>query len=387
MAEEHLERTERINPYRDFLASENVPIIEGVTVDCLFAELAPWERLGGRGAYLELAHRGDYTSHYLAEIPPGGALKPERHLYDEMIFVLQGRGATAIELPGGKRHTFEWGPSSLFAIPLNAPHQHFNGSGSEPVRFVAATNLRIMINLYRDTGFIFDNPLVFEERYGKEGYFQGEGALHARGVRTTHHYWDTNFVPDLRSFSLMDEWKERGAGGSTIQFVLADSPMTPHMSSFPVGTYKKAHRHGGGANIFCVTGRGYTLQYLERQDPLDAVRCDWRPGTYFTVLDQHFHQHFNTSAEPARYLVFGMRPSGVRYELLESRTGDTAKVDTSLREGGWQLEYEDEDPRILQMFEDELAESGIESRMRPLLERMRQNPGVAVPELEQSGLD
>ena len=29
----------------------------------------------------------------------------------------------------GRKHSFEWGPKSLFALPLNARYQHFNASG------------------------------------------------------------------------------------------------------------------------------------------------------------------------------------------------------------------------------------------------------------------
>ena len=39
-------------------------------------------------------------------------------------------------------------------------------------------------------------------------------------------------------------------------------------------------------------------------------------------------------------------------------------VDRSVKEGGTQIEYEDEDPKIRQLFEAELAKRGIESRMR-----------------------
>ena len=67
---------EPVNPYylrdsyAEFLATEGVPVVEGFSVDCLTLPLEPWPRLGGRGAYVHLAGRGEFLSCYVAEIPP-----------------------------------------------------------------------------------------------------------------------------------------------------------------------------------------------------------------------------------------------------------------------------------------------------------------------------
>ena len=39
----------------------------------------------------------------------------------------------------------------------------------------------------------------------------------------------------------------------------------------------------------------------------------------------------------------------------------------SVKEGGNQVEYEDEDPRILELYERECAQNGVTSRMRELV--------------------
>ena len=61
---------------------------------------------------------------------PVGVVAPQRQLFEEMILVLDGRGSTSVWNDAGKKVSFEWQKGSLFAIPLNAWHQHFNGSGS-----------------------------------------------------------------------------------------------------------------------------------------------------------------------------------------------------------------------------------------------------------------
>ena len=42
-------------------------------------------------------------------------------------------------------------------------------------------------------------------------------------------------------------------------------------------------------------------------------------------------------------------------------------MDVNVKEGGRQIEYEDEDPRIRQIYEEELRKNGVPSRMGEFL--------------------
>jgi quercetin dioxygenase-like cupin family protein len=356
----------QIDSYREWVNTEGVPIVEAYAVDCLNQPLEPSQRLGGLGAYIHLAGRGDAATCYLAEIPPGESLKREKHLYDKLVYVLSGRGATSVEAPDGRKHSFEWGPGSLFGIPINSWHQHHNGSGSQPTRFAAISNLPIILNLFHNVNFVFENDHAFQERVGEDRYFHGQGEF--RSVKPGRHQWETNFVPDLTSFEL-PEWKERGAGGTSrnVQFTLAGSTMHAHISEFGVGTYKKAHRHDAGAHIFCVSGHGYSLLWKEGEDPVNTVRVDWKPGTLYAPPDgPTFHQHFNTAAVPSRYLAMSF--GGARFFISNARKRNYASMDKSVKEGGNQIEYEDEDPRILELYERECGRNGVQPRMRQIVD-------------------
>jgi uncharacterized RmlC-like cupin family protein len=345
-----------IDPYKDWIASEGIPVHEGFGLDLLGLDVAPWPRLEANGAFAHLTGRGDFIDMQIVEIPPGSKTAPQRHLYEEVVYVLRGRGSTSVESPSGERHSFEWQTGSLFAIPLNGSYRHYNGSGTEAARIVAVTDLPLILNVFRDQEFIWNNPRAFPDRFGDSRRFRGDGTF--LPVRPGRHMWETNFVPDLRTFELK-EWKARGAGGSNIMFVLADGTMHAHMSEMPVGTYKKGHRHGADFHVFAVTGEGYSLYWWEGETELR--RFDWKHGCVFAPADRLYHQHFNVSAEPARYLAIAF--GGLRYPTLADKRATFMGMDVSVKEGGRQIEYEDEDPRIRRIYEDELRKRGIPSRM------------------------
>ena len=102
-------------------------VVEGLAIDCTEVETAEWPRAGTRAAALHLDGRGDFCNMFLYELGPGKSTLPQRHLFEEVVYVVEGGGSTQLELPTGERRSFEWGATSLFAIPLNAKYRHFNG--------------------------------------------------------------------------------------------------------------------------------------------------------------------------------------------------------------------------------------------------------------------
>ena len=342
--------------YSRWLAKhQGVPILKGFSIPNLNeVEVFPWERTGGKGVYIELEGMEATNDSYICEIPPGASLNPERHLYEEVIYVLSGRGATTVWNDERYKRTFEWHEGSLFAIPLNAWHQLFNGQGGEPSRFYAVTCAPLVFNFFHNEDYVLNDPFVFSDRFnGQEDFFSGEGkSLPGR-------MWDTNFVDDVRDFPLQ-EWKERGAGGRNVMFELGDGTMAAHISEFPVGTYKKAHRHGPGAHVIIVKGQGYSLLW---EDGQEKQKIDWSPGSVLVPPNMVFHQHFNTGGAPARYLAirWGSRKYPVPWD-----GSALLLVDKSLKDGGNQIEYEDEDPRVRKLFEEETAKHGAECKMPQL---------------------
>jgi mannose-6-phosphate isomerase-like protein (cupin superfamily) len=349
------------DPYLEWVGKEGIPIVEDFGIDLFEVETKPWPRLGVAGAAIHPKGRGDFVNMFLLDLPSAGATSPQRHLYEEVFYVLDGRGSTTIATVDGRKHSFEWGPMSMFAIPLNAQYRLFNGSGSERARLVCTTSLPVVLNLFHHEAFVFGNDWRFDERMGEERYFSGEGDL----IPANHgqHLWETNFVPDLSAIELKD-YGRRGADGKNLKFVLADGVMHAHLSEMAAGTYKKAHRHGPGICVTCITGQGYSLLWYEGES--DLRRVDWRHGTVFAPPSQMFHQHFATSPEPARYLATGL--GGLRYPFWEEqRVALSGGSSTSLKQGGNQIEYQDQPPHVHEMFEQEMQKAGVEVRMKKFI--------------------
>ncbi|MFC1817156.1 hypothetical protein ACFL0M_14745 [Thermodesulfobacteriota bacterium] len=334
--------------YREFQATEGIPVYTGFHIESLMTlELKPWARMGGLGAYVNLFGEEVLGDNYLLEIPPDKSLEPQRHMFEEAVYVLSGRGATTFwARPGGKKWTFEWNENSLFALQANMGYQHFNGDNSRPARLFAKTTLPAMFQYFTDPKFIFENDFVMEQI---ESDIYSAEAKQYRGGRV----WSANFVPDVRAFDRMQTIGGRGAGGSSIRFYMpALARLNLHQSEFPVATYKKAHAHPPGRAIILVKGdSGYSLLWQPGYEK-ERKKVDWHTGSVFGVgLNElqgevWWHQHFNTGTEPARYLV-----QHVNSPLIWDKHV--------------QIEYVDEDPEIRKLFESELAKSGIKSKMPP----------------------
>jgi len=339
-------KTEKDSPYLRFVRGEGLDIISAQYVPNLrTVELKPWARKNGKGVFIN--HEASRVSNdcYVCEIAPGRKSEPQHHLFEEMILVLSGRGSTTVWNNAGARVGFEWKAGAIFAIPLNYWYQHFNGSGQEPVRYVAVTNAPSVINLYDNTDFVFNHLHDFKGRFsGEPDYYSAKGEQNGFLLQT-------NFVADAVNLPLITA-KERGAGGGHIRFNMARGSIASHISQFPVGTYKKAHAHGPGAHVIVLSGEGYSLMWPEGEEPR---RFDWQVGTLIVPPNAWFHQHFNSGPTPARYLAFKhwtpRNAQGVPMSWISTRLGGT------------QIDYADEQPQVRRMFAEALARHAMRPRM------------------------
>ena len=125
--------------YERWIEKEGLPIIEGFGVtNVRNLTLKPWTRVGGEGAYLQLRGLEGITGIYIGKIAPRAATQPERHLYEKVIYILEGEGVAEIQQRDRVPQNLQWRAGSLFSPPMNTLHRLMNYS-SEPALYLAVT--------------------------------------------------------------------------------------------------------------------------------------------------------------------------------------------------------------------------------------------------------
>jgi len=362
-----------LNPFAEWLIKEDIPVYHNFSImDLRALELKPWKRMGGSGAHIDLVGGEGVNCAYVCELPGGASTNPQRYLFEEVIYVLDGDGETQLWSPGGAKFTVKWHAGSVLGPPLNLWRQHFN-RGNKPARLLSVNNAPVVIDLFHNNDFVFNNDHVFRDRFDEAGNFlkSGEDKLHMKAAKDSEgssqvYTYNGSFVENARTIGLKAS-EARGAFNSRIEMELADNTMQAHISEFGTGSYKKAHRHGPGSHVVMLNGKGYTLmwkgspRYSESQE---QHRVDWIEGSLFVPPDGWFHQHFNTGPDSARYIAPNWGGDGRWFMRALGGGGRTHLLDkTSIRKGGNMIEYADEDPQVREMYLSELEKSGIPFRM------------------------
>ena len=116
----------------------------------------PWE-MSRQGLLKHLLNEGMNTrmetvDAYMQIIPPGSKSGKHRHLAEECLYVVEGRGYDLhqdcdVEItdiyhwtPQTQIKRYEWEAGDVIYIPPTTIHQHFNASTDRPVRLISAIN-------------------------------------------------------------------------------------------------------------------------------------------------------------------------------------------------------------------------------------------------------
>ena len=354
-------------PYDRFMAGENLPVVRAMAISALAdVALAPWRRLGGAGAFLQMFGTEGALGCAMIEIPGSGMLRAEKHLFEEIVLVLAGRGTTEFWLAdGGPRVSFEWQAGSLFAIPPNALHRMVNAA-SAPALLLSGSNAPAVLNLLGDVDAVFANPYVFANRFDDETgqAFDDVEPDPVRGLALCR----TQLVPDAVGCDLPLD-NRFSPGYRQLALGMTSAAMVCSVGEHRPGRYAKAHILPASTVIVGLRGTGFSYLWPEGLGPEP-----WASGNAGGVMrvehglhsvlgagpGRWYYQVFNTGAVPLRQLVWSVpeRPCGPPGEEMR----DPASV---LRdEGGTMIGYANEDPFVRQDYARRLREAGLVNRMR-----------------------
>ena len=149
--------------------TENRPLYQGLLEDAASAparnakrakvvhpEDMPWE-MSRQGLLKHLMNeamntRMETVDAYMQIIPPGSKSGKHRHLAEECLYVLEGKGYDLhqdcdVEItdtyhwkPQDEVKRYGWEAGDVIYIPPNTIHQHFNADPNRPVRLISAIN-------------------------------------------------------------------------------------------------------------------------------------------------------------------------------------------------------------------------------------------------------
>lgn len=252
-----------VDPYDNWARAQGVPIVTAPVVDLAKVETAPWARFGVNGAICHVEGRCDFLTVFVLDIAAGRATKPMRHTYEDMIYVLDGRGETEVILCDGEIRRLAWAPGSLFSVPVNATCIH-RAPGQSAVRLASFNDMRYLMGLYRNEAFLFDNPAKFAKRQQRA--------------------CDQRWIVDPAA-EPVHEYNEAARADIT----LADSVIGAQVIEVRAGESDLAHRQMQGRHLLCVEGEGYSLSFESADGSI--THRPWKRGVVIGQASMNFHQN------------------------------------------------------------------------------------------------
>ena len=149
--------TENEHLYQDLLDEATAaPVNNSKRKKVVHPSEMPWE-MSRQGILKHLLNeqmntRMETVDAYMQLIPPGSRSGKHRHLAEECLYVLEGRGYDLhqdcdVEITDtyhwkaqDEVKRYEWEAGDVIYIPPNTIHQHFNADPDQPVRLISAIN-------------------------------------------------------------------------------------------------------------------------------------------------------------------------------------------------------------------------------------------------------
>ena len=252
------------------------------------------------------------------EIDPGVRSTIVRHSWDEMVFVMGGRGYTEVD---GVR--YDWKPWDALHIPSYAWYRH-GTDGDRPATLFTVSCEPIVsafgLGMLEDAGQTDWSDLELDlyrtapEIRGADPYArqvrrlaQARASLDGRRIHTA--YDEVVLLPTKRG-SMTTFLVDEAIGNRT-------SGLTQAMKVYAPNEGESMHAHPGEAFLLAVEGEGYTYAGKE---PTGGEDHHWKAGDLIVVDHFSWHKHNNSSStDLARVVRFHLQASlGMIFRALAS---------------------------------------------------------------------
>ncbi len=350
--------------YDRWRAGQGIGVTRAVAVALGDLALADWPRLGGRASFVQPPGTEGALGAAVIEVPGCGALHPERHLFDKVMLVLQGRGTTEVWRAEGGRQVFEWQEGALFSLPLNARHRLVNAAAT-PARLLSLTTAPGVVNLLGEAA-VFANtyaPPDADDRFAAADDVQPDPVQDLALCRTS-------LVPDVLGCDLpLDNRLSPGWRQLRLEMTEAVFPIV--IGQHRPGRYGRGHVLPPGSALLCLAGAGTAYLWPQRLGP-----TPWADGTEGAVLEVPLHRFTllggGSGSEAWFVQILPQTGAALRLAWFHGAVATpgapgTEAIDPLLvpfAEGGGIIPYWQEDPAQRQRHAAAMAQAGAVNRMR-----------------------
>lgn len=276
----------------------------------------------GKGEYGEgRLHQMDAV---LVELPPGGKFGPHKHLAEETMYVVSGKGHTSMWMPGSPtKKRYDWSESDVVSPSLNSWHEIVNSSSTQSARILVMTSTPLMTRIFGNAAFLSSSDFAFKERWEKglqepkflERPGRNGGKVDLSLMAIGHH------IPNMLGMKMPiafgdPEYPEEGINvvapldtdtGSDALGGMAGNRLFEWQNREVIkvdGVIHGSgdHHHAWEVVYFCP--KGEIITYVTRQGRNQPRRTiKWSAGDMFIIEADEIHQHL-LPVKGSRFLQF-----------------------------------------------------------------------------------
>ena len=186
-------------PYDDFMEAQGIPIFRGIGVKRVQdMPLKPWARMGGNGTFIQLYGTEGKWGCYVVEVPGARRAQRPSATCTRRSWWSSKAAAPPRSGPTARRsRTSSSGSRARCSRSRSTRWHRIVNAASSPALILVATTAPNVMNLFRETDWIFNCPVAFPERFdGSADFFKPKDDIKPDPLRGLAMR-KSNLIPDI----------------------------------------------------------------------------------------------------------------------------------------------------------------------------------------------